>query len=944
MGKNSKINPKMLVRVFNRVPDAIILMDFTSGKVCATNHSAKKLLRRSLTDLMGRSFHEIFKTDQADNFKEIQKKILNKKRQSLKKETEVLRSDQKCIPVELTINLIPLNGSYVWQFHVRNIQKERKIQSAFAESEHKYRNLVERANDGIAIVADGIIQYCNRSMAKMVGGAVSKLVNKPFHQFIHESQIKKISENYGRRIIGQKVESIYETIIKKMNGDFLKVEINSDRIIYKGNPAVLAIVRDITTRKKYEDNLRTINSQLETLIQSIPDVVYFKDQQGRNLIFNKAFENFIGKSKTEITGKKDIEIMAQNFARKCVESDKIVFKNQHPIRIEEMGTDSNGMEMFFETIKSPLFDNHGNQLGLVGVSRDISERKRAEKLLNMLNSASMAMQKALTHSQIFTTVAEELKKLNYQCMVFPVDEKKSLMFPQYMSFGQKPLKRVEHLLGTEKEKFAIRINSVSDFKKVIHRRISVFIEDIEKSMQLLLPKDLKKHARGIIRVLNIPRTILAPLLVEDKVIAVLFVQSNDLTKKDIPSITAFANQMAAAWHKATLLKNLQDNVHELRSTQEQLIHAQKMEAVGKLAGGIAHDFNNLLTIIQGYSELLLTRFPSNDRSYKDILQIEKASRSAESLVRQLLAFSRKQIMQPKVLNLKNLLHNMEPMLERLVGEDIEFSIISSPDLGQIKADPHQIEQVVMNLVVNSREALKKGGTIVVQTKNEYLAGKPHAEAGKYVLLSVSDTGCGIDDDIRGRIFEPFFTTKTKGKGTGLGLSTVYGIIQQSGGIIEVESNKNLGSTFKIYLPRVSRQKAGKKFLLSSAFNDSDGSETVLVVEDEKDVRNIISETLRLKGYRVLEAENGEVALSLCNQYNEKIELLLTDVVMPKMSGAELVKKLPPRKDGWKVLYMSGYTDNAIVHHGVLQDDISFIQKPFVPVVLAQKIREILDKS
>ncbi|UCE08468.1 MAG: response regulator, partial [bacterium] len=460
---------------------------------------------------------------------------------------------------------------------------------------------------------------------------------------------------------------------------------------------------------------------------------------------------------------------------------------------------------------------------------------------------------------------------------------------------------VERLLGTEKENFAIRIKNLEDLKKVIYERNSIFIEDIENSILQLLPEGLKKHAGQIIRVLNIPRTIVAPLVVEDKVIAVLFVQSNDLTKQDIPSITAFANQMAAAWHKATLMKNLQGSVHELKATQERLVQSQKMEAVGKLAGGIAHDFNNLLTIIQGYTELLLARTPRIDRSYNDILQVEKASKSAESLVRQLLAFSRKQIMQPKILNLNILLRNMEPMLERLVGEDIEFSLILAADSGQVKADPHQIEQVVMNLVVNSREALQKGGSIIIKTKNVAVADKTHIEAGEYVLLSVTDDGCGMDDNIRSRIFEPFFTTKTKGKGTGLGLSTVYGIIQQSEGAIEVESDKNKGTTFNIYLPKVKQKKATSRPKSTSVDDESKGYETILVVEDEKDVRNIICEVLRQKGYQVLEAENGENALDICKKHKNEIELLLTDVVMPKMSGAELVKKLPRRKKHWRVL-------------------------------------------
>jgi len=395
-----------------------------------------------------------------------------------------------------------------------------------------------------------------------------------------------------------------------------------------------------------------------------------------------------------------------------------------------------------------------------------------------------------------------------------------------------------------------------------------------------------------------------------------------------------------------LLGGMAVDITERRQLEQQLRQAQKMEAIGKLAGGVAHDFNNLVTIITGYSDMLLSRIGPEDPMRRELEQIKKAGDRAHSLTRQLLAFSRRQMLQPKVLDLNAVVTNLEPMLQRLIGENIELVIELKPGLGQVKADPGQIEQVIMNLAINSRDAMSQGGKLLLETDNAELDeayARRHLpmQPGSYVRLAVSDTGCGMDAATQSRIFEPFFTTKEQGKGTGLGLSTVYGIVKQSGGYIWVYSERGQGTTFKIYLPRVV-DPADSVPPVTHWSALPQGMETVLLVEDEPEVRWLVRDMLRHLGYTVLEARHGIEAQVLSIHHAGPIHLLITDVVMPQMSGREIAEQLTSEHPETKVLYMSGYTDDAVVRHGVLAAHMAFLQKPFTPEALARKVREVLD--
>ena len=390
------------------------------------------------------------------------------------------------------------------------------------------------------------------------------------------------------------------------------------------------------------------------------------------------------------------------------------------------------------------------------------------------------------------------------------------------------------------------------------------------------------------------------------------------------------------------------DITERKALEAQLLQAQKMEAVGRLAGGVAHDFNNLLMAIMGYGELIRSSLIKDDPLYEYSEDILKATERAASLTQQLLAFSRRQVMQPQVLNLNRVVADLEKMLRRLIGEHIDLEIVAGPDLGPVKADPGQIGQIIMNLAVNARDAMPTGGRLILSTANIEFAASHKCRfetipPGRYVRLSVTDTGSGMDAETLDHIFEPFFTTKEVGKGTGLGLPMVYGIVKQNGGCIDVESQPGQGTTFKIYLPRLEAavEAPGARMTLAAKL---EGSETILVVEDEDALRTLLCRFFRLYGYDVMEARHGGEALLLCERHPGPIHLMVTDVVMPQMSGKELADRLAPLHPEMTVFFMSGYTDSDLTGYGAPESSQHFIPKPFRPMDLVKKVRDSLDAS
>jgi two-component system, cell cycle sensor histidine kinase and response regulator CckA len=650
---------------------------------------------------------------------------------------------------------------------------------------------------------------------------------------------------------------------------------------------VLWIARDITERKLAEEQLRLQLDFTEAITTSLGEGVYAIDQSGRVMFMNPAAEAALGWEQEELLGKDMHETIHFQHADGTRRSAQVcpllgVLHSGEAIQIEsDVFTRKDG-SMFPVAYSSSPIITRGQVVGAVLAFHDITERKRAERELRE---------------------SEE----RYRDLV---ENAKDIIYTHDLEGNYTSINKVgEKITGYTKDE-ALRMNQA----------------------QVLSPEHLEKAQQMIARKLNGEGETIYDL----EIIA----QDGRRIPVEVNTRLVFQDGVPVA------VQGIARDVTERKHLEEQLRQAQKMEAIGRLAGGIAHDFNNLLTAINGYSELSIRQLQVGDPLRSNIEEIKKAGDRAAALTRQLLAFSRKQVLQPKVLDLNAVVFEIEQMLKRLMGEDIELQTVLQSDLGSIKGDPGQIEQVIMNLVVNARDAMPKGGKLIIETKNvlldeaymnQHLAVSP----GSYVMLAVSDSGMGMERKTQSRIFEPFFTTKEAGKGTGLGLSTVYGIVKQSGGNIWVYSEVGQGSTFKIYLPRVDEEAQEYK-PSQKGLGTLSGTETILLAEDEEIVRNLMREVLKRNGYEVLEATNGGAALLLCERHQGAIHLMITDVVMPEMSGRELADRLRLLRPEMKVLFMSGYMDDTIVHHNILDSDIPFLQKPFTPHTLALKVREVLD--
>jgi two-component system, cell cycle sensor histidine kinase and response regulator CckA len=443
---------------------------------------------------------------------------------------------------------------------------------------------------------------------------------------------------------------------------------------------------------------------------------------------------------------------------------------------------------------------------------------------------------------------------------------------------------------------------------------------------------------------DVPFIIVSGMISEESAVSALRAGAHDFVVKS--KLARLVPAIQRELREAEGRRKRREAEEALRVSELQLRQAQKMESLGRLAGGIAHDFNNLMTVILGYSDLLLAELPSSHSGYDLAREIFSAGERAALLTRRLLAFSRKQVLAPTVLDLNLLLREAEGLLRRLIGEDIELVTDLDPGLGRVRADPGQIEQIVINLAVNARDAMPSGGRLLFKTRNCELHGWTSQSTGRdchgpHVLLSVCDTGCGMDAATRERIFDPFFTTKEPGKGTGLGLAIVYGVLEQSGGFIDVQTEPGKGADFQIFLPRVDAASAADAAAAEPIVAPR-GNETILLVEDEISVRNMARLSLEAHGYLVLEAAGGPEAVRLCQQTPAIIHLVLTDVVMPHMSGRQLTEQLAVLRPAMKILYMSGYTGDAVVRHGIERARTAFLQKPFTPTKLARKVREVLD--
>jgi two-component system cell cycle sensor histidine kinase/response regulator CckA len=621
---------------------------------------------------------------------------------------------------------------------------------------------------------------------------------------------------------------------------------------------------------------------LQGITEGTTDAVFVKDLQGRYLMMNSAGAGLVGRSVEDVLGKDDTEIFSPEAGRAIMQRDRAVIQSGASQTYEEPATAA-GVARTYLATKGPYRDSTGQVIGLLGICRDISDRKRAEEEMRQ------SQQKLAIHFE-HTPLAVVEWDLEFRVAAWNPSAERIFGYSRQEALGQ--------------------------------------------HASFIVPPEFRPHVdavwQGLVKQSGGSRS------------------TNDNLTKDGRTISCewYNTPLADESGRVLGVASLAQDVTERVALEERLRQSQKMEAVGRLAGGVAHDFNNLLTVILGYSQILAEGVPAGSRLADSTSQIKSAADRASGITRQLLAFSRKQVLSPRVINLNDIMLNLDSLLRRLIGEDIEVLTVPDNNLGSVKADPGQIEQVIMNLALNSRDAMPQGGKLTLETANalldeSYTRRHQPAEPGRYVMLAVSDTGHGMTPETKARIFEPFYTTKEVGKGTGLGLSMVYGIVKQSGGFIWVYSEPGQGTTFKIYLPRVDQpaETSGADHRPRSVQR---GTETILLVEDDSQLRQLSSSVLAHCGYKMLVASTPEEGLAICKENHRDIRLLITDVVMPRMNGRQLAEQILQVSPNVRVLYISGYTSNAIVHYGVLDPGLWFLPKPFTLSALMAKVREVLD--
>ena len=650
----------------------------------------------------------------------------------------------------------------------------------------------------------------------------------------------------------------------------------------------------ITEREQAQKALWSEKIFLRSILDATTDLIYFKDCNSIYRECNKASEAFTGLSEQEQIGKSDFDLFDKEIADQIVKQDQKVLEGGVAVRTEEWVTSSTGCRLLMDTVKAPLYAQDGQPIGLVGISRDITERKQAEELL-----------KSLTQRYQLALSSAHLGVWDWN------------IYENTMAWDD----RMHELYGMTGETFSSNIDAWIN---------GLHPEDKEAAIaecQAALKGE--KEFDTVFRIIRPDGTV-------------KHIKANGLV---IRGTDGAAERMLGINFDISDLKHGEEEKLKL---EYQLHQAQKMESVGRLAGGVAHDFNNMLSVILGHAELGTMRLDPNHPACADLMEISKTAKRSADLTRQLLAFARKQAVVPKVINLNEVVTGMFKLLQRLIGEDIHLAWQPAPNLWQVKIDPSQVDQIIANLCVNARDAIENTGRITIETENSpidasYCAVHLDAVPGEYVRLSVSDDGCGMDKATVDHIFEPFFTTKEMGKGTGLGLATVYGVVKQNNGFINTYSEPGQGTTFSIYLPRHEGNNI-KATAEGTSVSVLHGQETILLVEDETAILKITTMMLDKQGYNVLAASSSGEAINLAREHVGEIHLLMTDVIMPEMNGRDLTKKLLTIYPHMKLLYMSGYTADVIAHHGVLDESVHFIQKPFSLPNMAAKVREVLDEK
>jgi two-component system, cell cycle sensor histidine kinase and response regulator CckA len=864
-------------------PDAVVVVN-PSGLIVLVNSQAEKLFGYHRSELMGQPAEtlvsELSRRQHNDQYSRL---LISASERPTVAGLELfgLRKDGSEFPAEIRLSPLDTNRGILISSAIRDISERRRTE----EDLRRLASIVVCSDDAIiGKTLEGIITDWNAGAERMYGYSAKEAIGKSVGMLVPVDRPNEIRDVLERLKRGEIVDH-FETLRVRRDGKIFHIEITASPIKDPMDRIVGAstIARDISVRKAAEEKLIQMESKYRGLLEAAPDAMVIVNQTGEIVLLNLQSEKQFGYPRDELLGQKVTNIIPEGFAERLLTHGT---GNAGDPIVPQMGT---GVELYGRRKDGSDFPIEIMQSPLEGADgilvtaaiRDISERKKRDDDLARLAAVVESSDDAI--------------------------------------------------IGMTSEGIITNWNNSA-------QRIYGYsaAEIVGSSTRILIPPDrfaentemMEKIKRGD----KVERCDAVRVRKDGKTVHVALV--------DAP----IKNAEGQVFGISTVARDLTES----RNLEGMLRQAQKMEAVGQLAGGVAHDFNNLLGVILGYTEFLLDRLSPSDPQRKDIEQIQKAGDRAALLTRQLLAFSRKQLLQPEVLGLNAIVTGTETLLRRLIGENIELVVLLNPVLGRVKADAGQLEQVIMNLAVNARDAMPSGGKLIIETSNvdfdeEYSTRHDSTAPGPHVMLAVSDNGCGMDEQTKAHIFEPFFTTKEFGKGTGLGLSTVYGIVKQSGGFVWVYTEPGIGTTFKLYFPSVGPAHESK-LPSDTADRKHKPLETILVVEDDAALLQVTRRSLEEVGYATLSARNAAEAIEIAASYPGPIHLMVTDVILPGINGAQLASQLSPRRPEMKVLFVSGYTDNTIVRHGVLEPGLEFLQKPISPKALARKVREILAAS
>ncbi len=940
--------------VFEQAHDAIIIFAPEREIVLDVNRRACELYGFSRAEFIGMSIKTISANIEV-GAKRVQETLDAGENHNF--ETIQYRKDGSEMFLEVNASTIIYQGQQAIITINRDITERKRAEKAISFQAHLLDTVEQSV---IATDLDGIVIYWNQFAQKLYGWTAEETAGRSIMafttpEFVHEEAVEIMSQlRQGKSWAG-------ELTVRNKTGETFPAQIlNSPVFDDKENiVGIVGISADISERRRIEREKEQLNAQIEsqrqrldTIIANVPGIVWethFSSELTQQVNFVSEYvETLTGYSVEEWMETPDFWFqLIHPDDRDAVKQDTQEFSsNSESVAKQQRWIRKDGEIIWVETRMIVLLDETGKSFGVRGVTIDITERKEAETAIAEANKRAIReyerlmerlaeLAESLGTARDLQTIYRALYSfaaVSVPCTGFFIslyDAERNVRLPGYATVDGEEID-ISNLPPMEM--------SGSPNSRAISSGAVVIEDDFQAAMA-----DKPIVHIGMDQNPDLPQSCLvAPMSVMGRIVGGIEAQSNVLaayTKEHATAMRMAANLAANAIENVRLLE-------QERAREEQLRLSQKLESVGLLAGGIAHDFNNMLTAINGYSELTLRRLSKDDPLRRNIEEIKKAGERSAALTHQLLAFSRKQVLQSRVLDLNETITDTAQMLKRLIGEDIRLDTVLSPQLGRVEADPGQISQVLTNLAVNARDAMPEGGKLTIETANifldsEYVSQHVPLKSGSYVMLAVTDNGIGIDIETQQHIFEPFFTTKEIGKGTGLGLATVYGIVKQSGGYIWVYSEVEHGTTFKIYLPRIDDEVA-LEAVTGEAESAPKGAETILIVEDEDIVRALTRRILEESGYQVIEASNGVEALSIVERRDYKIDLLLTDVVMPEMGGRELAEKLALIQPNLRVLFTSGYTDDAVIRHNVIETDTNFIQKPFAFDTLAHKVRECLD--